>query len=162
MIHIRTLLTKFLPHYFVLAETNLDKAFPNSQFVIDQYEIRTRQDRNENSGGLIEYVRKGLICKSLADTNNLNSEIILSEIIIKNSRWAIFSAYRPLSNSNIDTVLGDLSNLLNKNLSKYDNIIIGDFNIDVKDKTNPNFDKFSGFCCTFSMSNLVRDYFCFT
>ena len=73
-----------------------------------------------------------------------------------------FSAYRPLSNSSIDTVLGDLSNLLNKNLSKYDNIIIGGFNIDVKDKTNPNFDKFSGFCCTFSMSNLVRDYFCFT
>ena len=89
MVHIRTLLTKFLPHYFVLAETNLDKAFPNSQFVIDQYEIRTRQDRNENSGGLIEYVRKGLICKSLADTNNLNSEIILSEIIIKSNKWAI-------------------------------------------------------------------------
>ena len=29
------------------------------------------------AGGLIGYVRKGLICKSLDDTINLNSEIIL-------------------------------------------------------------------------------------
>ena len=38
-------------HYFVLAETKLDEGFPNSQFVIDQYEIRTRRDRNKNGGG---------------------------------------------------------------------------------------------------------------
>ena len=29
-------------------------------------------------------------------------------------------------------------------------------------KKNPNFDKFSEFCETFSMSNLVKDYTCFT
>ena len=37
-----------------------------------------------------------------------------------------------------------------------------DLNIDVKNKTNPNFDKFSEFCDTFSMSNLIKDYTCFT
>ena len=59
--------------------------------------------------------------------------------------------------------LGDLSDLLNKYRSKYDNVIImGDFNIDVKDKANPNFDKFSEFCDTFSLSNLIKDYTCFT
>ena len=41
-------------------------------------------------------------------------------------------------------------------------IIKGDFNIDVKDRTNPNFDKFSEFCDTFSLSNLIKDYTCFT
>ena len=35
---------------------------------------------------------------------------------------------------------------------------MGDFNIDLKNKTNLN----SVFCDTFSMSNLVRDYTCFT
>ena len=64
VIDLRILLSKFLPNYFVLAERKLDKRFPNSQFVIDQYEIRTRRDRNKNSGGLIEFVRKGLICKT--------------------------------------------------------------------------------------------------
>ena len=78
-----TLLGKFLQHYFVLAEANIDKGFPNLQFVIHQYEIQTRRDRNKNGGGLIEYVRKGLICKSLEDTTDLNSEIILPEITIK-------------------------------------------------------------------------------
>ena len=40
--------------------------------------------------------------------------------------------------------------------------VIRDFNIDVKYKTSPNFDKFSGFCDTFSMLNVVKDYICFT
>ena len=39
---------------------------------------------------------------------------------------------------------------------------MGGFNIDVKDKTNTNFDKFSEFCCTFSLSNLIKDYTSFT
>ena len=109
----------------------------------------------------------------MEDTINLNSEIILSEITIKSYKWseitiksykwAIISAYRPPCNSNIETFLGDLSNLLNKYLKKYDNVIImDDFNIEVKDKINPNFDKFSEFCDKFSMSNLVKHYTCFT
>ena len=120
MVDLRTLLSEFLPHYFVLAETKLDESFPNSQFVIDQYEIRTRRDRNRNGARLIEYVRKSLICKALEDTVNLNSEIILSEITFKNNKWAIFNTYRPPCNSNIETFLGNLSNLLDKYLSKYE------------------------------------------
>ena len=34
----------------VLAKTKWDEGFPNSQFVIDQYEIRTRMERNKNCG----------------------------------------------------------------------------------------------------------------
>ena len=86
MVNLRTLLSKFLPHYFVLAETKLGEGFPNSQFFIDQYEIRTRRDRNKNDGRLIEFVRKGLVCKPLEDTINLNSKIVLSEITIENNK----------------------------------------------------------------------------
>ena len=74
-----------------------------------------------------------------------------------------FNAYRPPCNSSIETFLGDLPSLLKKYLSKHDNIIImGDFNIDVKDKKNSNFDKFSESCDVFSMSSLVKVYICFT
>ena len=73
-----------------------------------------------------------------------------------------FNAYRSPCNSNLET-LGNLSNLLNKYLSKYYSvIIIGGFNNDVKDKANVNFDKFSEFCDTFSISNLVKDHTYFT
>ena len=93
----------------------------------------------------------------------MNSEITLPEITIGNNKWAIFSAYRSPCNSNIKTFLGYLSNLLNKYLRKYDNdIIMGDFKIDGKDKINKiNFDKFSRFCDTCSMSNQIKDYTCF-
>ena len=37
----------------------------------------------------------------------LNSEIILSEITIKNNKWTIFSAYRPPFSSNTKRFLGD-------------------------------------------------------
>ena len=74
-----------------------------------------------------------------------------------------FNAYRPPCTLNIETFLDNLSRLLHKYFSKYDNvIIIGDFNIDVKDKTNPNFDTFYEFCVTFSMSNLLKGDTCFT
>ena len=78
----------------------------------------------------------------------------LSKITIKNNKWAIFSVYRPPHNSNTDRFLGDLS---------HDKIIImGELNIDKKDKTNSNFDKFSGFCNIFSLSNLLKNYTSFT
>ena len=66
-----------------LIHLKLDEAFQDLKFTIDQYEIRTLRDRNKNDVGLIEYIRKGLICKSLENTINLISEIILSKIIIK-------------------------------------------------------------------------------
>ena len=64
VVDLRTLLSIFLPHYFVLAKTKLGEGFPNSQFAIDQYEIRTRLDTNENGGRLIKYVRKVLSANS--------------------------------------------------------------------------------------------------
>ena len=90
---------------------------------------------------------------------NLDSEITLSEITIKNNKWVIFSAYRPIYNSNIETFLGDLWNVRNKYVNKCDSVIImDDFNIDVNDVTDISY-KYK-FCDTFSMSNL--GYACFT
>lgn len=79
MLKMRTLLPKFLPHYFLLAETKLDEGFQNCRFIIDQ--------------GLIEYVRQDLIKKSLENTINSNSHTTLSEITIINNNWTIFSVY---------------------------------------------------------------------
>ena len=50
-------------NYFVISETILDNSFPNAQLTINNYEIRARRDRNKHGDGLIELVRKGLICK---------------------------------------------------------------------------------------------------
>ena len=49
-------------NYFVLNKTKSDKSFPTSQFYLLGYEIRARKDRNKYGGGLLEYVKKGLLC----------------------------------------------------------------------------------------------------
>ena len=58
-------------------------------------------------------------------------------------------------------ILGGSLTFSTKYFCKYDKIIIvGDFNIYVKDKSNPNFDKFCDFCDAFTLSNLVKDGTC--
>ena len=51
IIDIREIFTKIFPDYFVFAETKLGETFPNSQFLIENFEIIKRKDRNKNGGG---------------------------------------------------------------------------------------------------------------
>ena len=69
--------------------------------------------------------------------SNITSEIISSELTIENKKWIVFSVYKLPKESNLITFFQDLTFLLNKHLSTYDNVVImGDFNIDVKEVTN--------------------------
>ena len=70
------------PDYLVLSETKLDDSFPSAQFSIPDYEVKARRDRHKNGGGLIEFVKKGLICKRLKNFETTASECICSEITI--------------------------------------------------------------------------------
>ena len=70
---LRVILKHLFLDYFVLSETNLDESFPNAQCILDCYEIRARRDKNKFGGGLIEYIRKGLICKRIA---NMSQNIV--------------------------------------------------------------------------------------
>ena len=58
------------------------------------YDIKSRRDRNKDGVGLLEFVRKGLICKTITIPSNITSEIISSELTIKNKKWIVFSVYR--------------------------------------------------------------------
>ena len=76
-------------------KTNCVKINCRCKYIESKMSIVMFREKQVNGGELIEYVRKGLICKPMEDTVNLNSEIILSEITIENNKWAIFCAYRP-------------------------------------------------------------------
>ena len=43
----------------------LDSSFPSAQFHIGDYEIRNGRDGSKSGGGLIEFVKKGIITKRL-------------------------------------------------------------------------------------------------
>ena len=73
--------------YLILSETKIDESFPTSQFNVEGYEIRGRRDRNKFGGGLIEFVRRGLICKRLRDYEPKYSECLCSELTFTNKKW---------------------------------------------------------------------------
>ena len=69
----------------------MDERFPNAQFNLDVHEIMARRDRDKNGGGLVEFVRRGIICKRISDFELSFSECICSEVAISRSRWLCFS-----------------------------------------------------------------------
>ena len=143
---LKVLVSKVLQHYLITSETKINEEFPNLQFCIENYDIRNRKDRNKHGGGLIEFVRKGLIRKRLEVPKNVTSEIIASDNTEKNSKWTIVSAYRPPNNFRICNFLNDLSLISNKNLNIFDNImLIGDFNNDFMNRKDSNIENLNDF-----------------
>ena len=69
--------------YILTDSLYFDDDFPDSQFLLENYEIRNRRDRTINGGGLIKYVRKGLSHKTMKIFQTKESESIFSEITIK-------------------------------------------------------------------------------
>ena len=59
---LRILVPQFLPHYLGISETKLNEEFPNAPFLISNYEIKGIRDRNKHGEGLLEFIRKGIIC----------------------------------------------------------------------------------------------------
>ena len=150
------------PDYLVLRETKLDDSFPSAPFSIPDYEIKARRDRHKNGGGLIEFVKKGLICKRLKNFKTSASECICSEITISKRKWLCFSIYRPPSNENLEIFFEELTNSLSKASESYEHfIIMGDFNIDVTNR-GVEFDKLDEFCDLFNLTNLITSPTCFT
>ena len=144
------------------AETKLDYSFPNAQFLLENYEIRNRKDRKSHGGGLLEYVRKRIICKEIDQSELDGHEIISSEVTIRNKKWAVFSVYRPL-NSNVKVFIEKLETCLNKALSRYDNLLImGNLNIDTQNLKDAGFNALDCFCDTLNLRNLIKNKTCFT
>ena len=65
--------------YFVISETKLDNSFPSAQFAIENYKIRARRDRDGHGGGLIEFIKRSIICKRVKQFETVISESICSE-----------------------------------------------------------------------------------
>ena len=148
--------------YFILSETKLDESFPNAQLTLDGYKIRARRDRNKFGGGLIEYVRKGLLCKRTNKYEPKSNECTCSEIIFSKKKWVIFSIYRPPNVENLTDFFEEMSTSLTKAMSNYENIIVmGGFNIDIKCK-GVGSNNLSDFCDLFHLTNIVKSNTCFT
>ena len=157
IVDITEVFSKLQFNYFVLSETKIDESFPTGQFHINGYEIRNRRDRDKYGGGLIEFVRSGFITKTLRDFETKTSETICTEFTISKKKWFCLSVYRPPSSSNLDVFFDELTICLSKAVNKYDNIIVmGDFNIDLKNSDSSGFAKIEELYDTFNLKSLVK------
>ena len=162
---IQELVSKTMPDILVLAETKLDDQFFKTQFYLNQYYEPTRKDYSKTSGGLIEYVRNGIIRKRLPEFELKNFESITSELTINKEKWLILSFYRTERNenrlSNINKFFLELSQILDKIINKYDNIILmGDINIDSSSKTSIGHKELNNFMDLYNLSNLIKTSTC--
>ena len=146
----------------ILSETKLDENFLNAQFTLDGYEIRARRYSNKFGGGLIEYVRKGLICKRTNKYEPKSNECICSEITFSKKKWVIFIIFRPPNGENLTDFFEEMTTALTKAMSNHENVIVvGDFNIDIKCK-GVGLNNLSYFCDLFHLTNIVKSDTCFT
>ena len=146
IIDIRYIMLRCLPDVFVMAETKLNYQFPNSQFLVENYYEPTRVDDTSESGGLIEYTRKGIINKRKTEFELKSFSSICSELTINKIKWLVLSFYRKPYGKNIDLFFSELTMSMNIAICKYDNIvIIGDINIDSDSELTSDFEKLSSF-----------------
>ena len=87
VINLGVILKDLPPDYLLISETKLYESFPNAQFKPNGYEVRARRDRHKHEGGLIEFVRQGLICKRLKKYEPNCCECICSEFTISKKKW---------------------------------------------------------------------------
>ena len=74
-----------------------------------QFKTRLKTYVTSLDGNLIEFVRRGLICKRLRDYDLKHSECLCSELTFTNKKWICLRTYRPTESSNLSTFFEELS-----------------------------------------------------
>ena len=101
-----------------------------------------------------------MIAKRLTVCKTQNTESVCVEITIKKRKWGILFTYRSPNNNNLKLFFEETTQSANQLLSKFDNIIAGDFDIDTDSKNCNKFQLFADFCHTFDLTNLINVKIC--
>ena len=80
----------------MLSETKLDSNSLSTQFLINDFSIPYRLDRNSKGGGILLYVRDKIIVLAL-NRYSLppHIEILVYELNLRNRKWLVCCSYNP-------------------------------------------------------------------
>ena len=97
------------------------------------------------------YVNENIPCRELSpEQNDSNFEVISLEITLRNRKWLLIGLYKPPGQKEKGS-LENLNSILNKYISKYENIIlIGYFNSSVENK------HLADFTTLFNLETLIK------
>ena len=63
IIDLRLIVERCKPDVLVIGETKLNASFKTETLSIDGYQNPYRKDRTEFGGGLVQYIRNGIVCR---------------------------------------------------------------------------------------------------
>ena len=108
----------------MISETRIDESFPLSQFMIDEFSMPYRRDREANGGGILVYFRNNITAK-LLNFENLPSDIdaIFTEMNIKSKKWLLCCTYNP-KKSLTENHLRQLQKQLGASSERYKHFLI--------------------------------------
>ena len=120
------------------------------------YKIRASRDRDKGWGGLIEFVRRGLIWKRFRKYESLNIKLIFYEVTISSKNCVIFSICRPPDYSTLLVFVKEFGKYLKQACENYDNfVVMGNFNIDIR-QTIPKSHKLDELYSLSSLANIIK------
>ena len=82
MIDLRLVVEKCLTDILVIEETKINSDFKTEIILINNYQKPIRRERNEFGGGLMQFVRKGVVCNRVPVFESLTNEIICSDLLV--------------------------------------------------------------------------------
>ena len=135
----------------MVSETKIDDTFLKSQFLIEGFSKPFRLDRIAKGGRILLYIREDIPCRNIKQItlNNL-FEGFFVELNLKSRKCVLGSSYNP-HKENITSHLSNVSTALDKLCSDDENIILlGDFNVEVKEKN------ISDFMSPYNLKSLVK------
>ena len=94
IVNLSDVVTKVPIDILCIDEAKLDDSFPDSEFLIENYQFLSfRRNRNSKGGVKIIYVRQGLISKRLKNFELKNITTIWMEHTISGKKWCIVTGH---------------------------------------------------------------------
>ena len=139
-----------------IAETKLDKSFPEHRFLLKGYKRPYRFDVTDASGGLLVYVNSAIPSRRLPSLSlPADFQVLLIELNLRHHKWLVVSIYRHHS-QNLPYFLTKLSSIVEYYSASYESIVIlGDFN------GTPTSVELTTFMSTLSLHSLINTPTCF-
>ena len=106
----------------LLSEIKLDDSFPLAQFILKNFGIPYRLDRNSNGGGLLLYVREDIPSKFLKVKSDCNIESICVEVNLRKRKRFINGSYNP-NKSFLSNHLEYLNRIIDEYSKLYQNFL---------------------------------------
>ena len=127
----------------LLAETKLDDSFPYAQFMLKNFGIPYRLDRNSNGAALLLYVREDIPCKFLKVKSDWNIESICVEVNLGKGSASLMT--HTIHKSLLSNHLERLNRIIEEYSKLYQNFLFfGDFNASVSEKCLKEFCNLNG------------------